>query len=146
MSEVNPIFTRNLRIVKDLRYWRYIQLGLHDLDQYCRKQALALLQYSIHSIQNNKLLEAEISAAYAGFNLDQKKFEQLWTTFFDVYDTLESFSTHLTKSVWERIELLYSFLKANVDKWQEGTFAYHPLINFKEWLAILNTRGLTHEN
>lgn len=29
--------------------------------------------------------------------IDQEEFEKLWTIFFDLYDTLESFGSHLTK-------------------------------------------------
>lgn len=29
--------------------------------------------------------------------ITQQEFEMLWTTFFDLYDTLESFGSHLTK-------------------------------------------------
>ena len=60
----------------------------------------------------------------------------MWTTFFDVYDTLDSFSSHLTKAIWERTEMFYAHKEAPT----------HPLNDFKSWLHVLNTRALTHEN
>jgi len=30
-------------------------------------------------------------------HVSKEEFEHLWTTFFDLYDTLESFGSHLTK-------------------------------------------------
>lgn len=40
----------------------------------------------------------------------KSEFELLWSTFFDIYDTLESFGSHLTKAVWHRTELFYKFM------------------------------------
>ena len=41
---------------------------------------------------------------------DPKEFELLWTTFFDIMDTLESFGCHLIKGIWKRIDLYYDFI------------------------------------
>lgn len=63
----------------------------------------------------------------------------MWSIWFDVYDTLDSFSSHLTKAIWERTEIFYAYIKSNVNP-------SHPLNDFKSWLHVLNTRALTHEN
>ena len=85
---------------------------------------------------------------YRDFEIDRKQFENLWTTFFDVYDTLDSFSSHLTKAIWERAEVFYEFLRKHQLKWHsnEAVATQHPLIDFKSWLHVLNSRALTHEN
>ena len=106
-------------------------MGLCDLEPLNRNKALSLLQYNIHSLQNNKLFENDLQNIYAQLNIDQGKFESLWTTFFDVYDTLESYSTHLTKSIWDRTEKIYSFLKDNISTINQDK---HQLINFKTWM------------
>jgi hypothetical protein len=33
--------------------------------------------------------------------------ELLWTTFFDIFGTLESFGSHLVKAVWPRTEIFF---------------------------------------
>lgn len=72
----------------------------------------------------------------------------MWTVIFDVIETLESFSSHLTKSIWERTEHLYAFLKKNIHKFpaQGQRFEHHQLMNIVSWLNVLNKRALTHQN
>lgn len=62
----------------------------------------------------------------------KKQFDTIWSTYFDVYDTLDSFSSHLTKAMWERTEVFYTHLK------QTTTEPVHPLVDFKAWLQVLN--------
>ena len=69
-------------------YWRMIRDGLYDLDPYCRKVSMAVLKQNLKTIANEALYQGVIN---------KQEFEQMWTTFFDIYDTLESFGSHLTK-------------------------------------------------
>lgn len=80
--------------------------------------------------------------------MDQKEFENLWATFFDIYDTLDSFSSHLTKAIWERTELFYAFLSKHHLNWHSNgaLVSQYPLIDFQGWLHVLNSRALNHEN
>ena len=41
---------------------------------------------------------------------EEAEFELLWTTFFDVMDTLEGFGSHLLKAIWPRIDLFFDFV------------------------------------
>ena len=52
------------------------------------------------------------------FKIDQKQFENMWTIFFNVYETLDSFSGHLAKAIWDRTEVFYEFLAKNNLKFQ----------------------------
>lgn len=66
-----------------------IRDGLFDLDPYCRKVSMAVLKYNLKTLaQDGKLYQGVQTKA---------EFELMWTTFFDLYDTLESFGSHLTK-------------------------------------------------
>lgn len=92
-------------------------------------------------------------AGIVQINCSEKEFEQLWTTFFDVYDTLESFGCHLTKAVWHRIDIFYDFIKdkgekmANVDF--NGNVIPSQLLvleDFKTWLIVIYSRVSSHSN
>jgi hypothetical protein len=90
LNELNGIFNQVPEIVMTEYYWGIIREGLYDLDSYCRKVSMAVLK------SNLKTLGTE--AVYKG-TLTQQEFENHWTTFFDLYDTLESFGSHLTKVI-----------------------------------------------
>jgi hypothetical protein len=93
LSELNFLFQKIEVIQADDAYWQTIREGLYNIDQSCRKAALNILKYNLqHYVGTSDL-------------------EYLWTTFFDIYDTLESFGSHLTKAVWHRTELFYEFIK-----------------------------------
>ena len=79
-------------------------------------------------------------------SIDLKDFETLWTTFFDVYDTLESFGSHLTKAVWHRVELFYDYIRRNDAKYASNEKAFHPLEDMKMWLLVLYHRVSSHAN
>ena len=51
---------------------------------------------------------------------DEAEFEQLWTTFFDVMDTLESFGSHLLKAVWHRVDTFYDFILKHKDAYSSA--------------------------
>ena len=57
-----------------------------------------------------------------------------------MYDTLDSYSSHLTKAIWQRTESIYKYLQSG------DQTNLHPLQDFKEWLECLTIRALTHEN
>ena len=59
-----------------------------DQDNYCRKISMTVLKHNLQVMGTEEL--------YKGF-ISKVEFEGLWTTFFDLYDTLESFGSHLTK-------------------------------------------------
>jgi hypothetical protein len=65
-----------------------IRDGLVDQDNYCRKVSISVLKSNLVTLGTEDI--------YKGF-ISQNEFELLWTTFFDLYDTLESFGSHLTK-------------------------------------------------
>jgi hypothetical protein len=79
-------------------YWDLVKLGLGHIDQGPRKTALNILKENLSQSINSRQI-SEIN-----------EFEQLWTTFFDIMDTLESFSSHLVKAVWKRVDLFYDFI------------------------------------
>jgi hypothetical protein len=49
------------------------------------------------SVLKSNLKRLGNESVYSQLGLNQADFELLWTTFFDLYDTLESFGSHLTK-------------------------------------------------
>ena len=60
-------------------------------------------------------------------------------------DTLETFSSHLVKAVWKRVDLFYDFIlkykqfyasKANINK----------LEDFRSWLLVIYERVMVHSN
>ena len=66
-----------------------IRDGLYDLDPYCRKVSMAVLKSNLKTLASD-------GKVYQGVQT-KAEFELMWTTFFDLYDTLESFGSHLTK-------------------------------------------------
>lgn len=62
-------------------------------------------------------------------------------------ETLESYSIHLLRPMWDRMEVLFDFIKTHQDKWLKPSgFAHHALLDFKRWVVVLHIRGLNHEN
>lgn len=88
LNELNSIFNSIDKIIGTSYYWSMIQDGLYDHDQYCRKVSMAVLKSNLKALGTEQL--------YNGI-LTKAEFENHWTTFFDLYDTLESFGSHLTK-------------------------------------------------
>ena len=88
MIELNSIFNQIPEIINADYYWGIIRDGLFDPDNYCRKVSMAVLKNNLKSLGQESI--------YKGI-LTQQEFETHWTTFFDLYDTLESFGSHLTK-------------------------------------------------
>lgn len=119
MISFNSVFGKLIQ--KDLKYWEYLQLGLADPDTLCRKQAVTLLKQNLHAFTDQKEIETK-------FGISQEEFEQLWTIFFDTLDTLESFSTHLIKSIWDRLDLIYCFLQKNFKAYSQ--IKLFPLLDF----------------
>ena len=74
-----------------------------------------------------------------------EQFELLWSTFFDIYDTLESFGSHLTKAVWHRTELFYDFMREFDALYASGD-RIHPLEDMRMWLLVIYHRVGTHNN
>lgn len=77
--------------------------------------------------------------------MTSEEFEQLWTTFFDILDTFESFGSHLIKAVWHRSELLYDFILKNKDVYDSDTYV-NPLEDFRQWLLVIYERCNSHPN
>jgi hypothetical protein len=88
LNELNSIFNQIPEIVMTNYYWSMIRDGLYDLDSYCRKVSMAVLKNNLKTLGQENI--------YKGI-LTKQEFETHWTTFFDLYDTLESFGSHLTK-------------------------------------------------
>jgi len=66
---------------------------------------------------------------------------------------LESFSSHLTKAIWHRIDLFYDFIKTNSaiigQSDAEGNFKDNQLLvleDFRMWLFVLYNRVTGHPN
>lgn len=109
-----------------IEYWDYIRAGLWDYDPLSRKLSIKLLKLNLQ----RKLKASELD--FAG--LKQKEFDKLWETFFEVYDTLDSYSSHLTKAIWERMELLYQTM---AHEKADG----HPLTRFSLWQVAICQRS-----
>ena len=103
LNELNFVFQAFPQITERPAYWELVKGGLSDYDQSCRKLSLTVLK------SNLKLVKDPAQA----FGIEAEEFELLWTTFFDIFDTLESFGSHLTKALWHRVELFYNFMKKN---------------------------------
>jgi hypothetical protein len=80
-------------------------------------------------------------------SLDNRaSFETLWTTFFDIFDTLESFGSHLTKAVWHRTELFYDFIKQFSAIYSDTSVRLNPLEDMRMWLLVIYHRVASHNN
>ena len=88
LHELNSLFQLVPHIIEDVSYWKTIRDGLYDSDNYCRKVSVSVLKSNLKVLGDENLYSDKIS---------KQEFELLWTTFFDIYDTLESFGSHLTK-------------------------------------------------
>jgi hypothetical protein len=147
LKQLNPLFYRTPAIHGNPAYWQLIREGLQEIDQVCRKIALNVLK------ENLKLFGEDRTKGILQLHCSEKEFEQLWTTFFDVYDTLESFSSHLTKAVWHRIDLFYDFIKTSGALMgpsdADGNFPANQLLvleDFRAWLFVLYNRVSSHSN
>ena len=110
-------------------YWEMLEAGLYHTDPLSRKMAVRLIQQNLASSKS-------IADQHG---MTEKEFESAWATFFELYDTLDSYSSHLTRAVWDRLESLYAMMA----KQKSGA---HPLANFATWQSALCKRALTHEN
>lgn len=70
-----------------------------------------------------------------------------------MYDTLESFSSHLIKAIWHRVDVFFDFIKTNKDliglSDASGNFPknqLHMLEDFRAWLNVLYGRVQSHSN
>jgi hypothetical protein len=130
LKQLNPLLFQR----QDQKYWQLIKEGLQDIDQVCRKQALHVLK------ENLKLLADEKAKGTIKLHCSEKDYEQLWTTFFDVYDTLESFGSHLTKAIWHRVDAFYDHLRTS------DTNDLYVQEDFKAWLLVIYNRVASHCN
>jgi hypothetical protein len=96
------VFVNHPEIIGQESYWKLIREGLYDADPGCRKLAQTVLKMNVRDL---------VKDSEQQFGIEKQLFEHLWTTFFDVYDTLESFGSHLTKALWHRVEEFYNFIK-----------------------------------
>lgn len=117
LTDINEKIYHDQEHQKD--YWETIRQGLSNNSQYCRNMAIQLLKLNIKKYQQTN--------------------ELLWTTFFDIYDTFESFGSHLTKAVWPRTEIFYNYLKDSAEP-------KHALEDFSFWLEALYQRASCHIN
>ena len=69
----------------------------------------------------------------------------MWTTFFDIMDTLESFGCHLIKGIWKRADLYYDFIKKHAQLYDSGQHI-DPLEDFRMWLLVIYARVGSHSN
>ena len=76
----------------------------------------------------------------------KSEFELLWSTFFDIYDTVESFGSHLTKAVWHRTELFYKFMSNFDQTYSNSSIQINPLEDMRMWLLVIYHRVASHNN
>lgn len=88
LNELNSIFNTLPEIVSNPYYWGMIREGLYDMDNYCRKISMTVLKHNLKFMGKEDIYHDILTT---------EEFENMWTTFFDLYDTLESFGSHLTK-------------------------------------------------
>ena len=85
------------------------------------------------------------------FGVEMAEFESLWTNFFDIYDTLESFGSHLVKAIWHRVELFYEFITKNDELYikhddSKEDYRMPYLSDFRSWLLVIYDRVASHAN
>ena len=114
-------------------YWGLIKRGMANIDQAPRKIALNILKENLSAVSNTRQL------------IDAAEFELMWTTFFDVMDTLDSFGSHLLKAVWHRVDIFYDYILKYKQAYNDGT-TIHPLEDFREWLLVIYNRVNSHSN
>lgn len=129
-SELNFLFQKMPEVYNDDQYWQLIREGLFNEDQACRKLSLTVLKSNLNLHQYD--------------DGDKKEYELLWATFFDIFDTLESFGSHLIKSIWSRIEIFYDFIRKHDNLYKNNKIA--PLKDMRMWLLVLYHRVGSHNN
>lgn len=78
--------------------------------------------------------------------VNEEEFQLLWTTFFDLMDTMESFGSHLIKCIWHRVDVFYQFLRTHDVNYRDPAEALGPLEDFRMWLLVLYQRLSVHQN
>ena len=101
LMKLNDRMRQIPQIYESQQYWGLIQAGIAHLDQVPRKISLSILKENLST------------KSYSRTYSTDEEFEQLWTVFFDLMDTLEGFGGHLLKAVWHRIDIFYDFIKKN---------------------------------
>lgn len=88
MQDLSGVFCEIDTIAYDPIFWTCLREGLVEADNFSRKVSQQMLQ-SVMSLRAQDVKHQ---------NPEKKKeFDGLWTTFFDVYETLESFGCHLVR-------------------------------------------------
>lgn len=105
-------------------YWDLIKEGLISAEPASRKLALTILKQNLAARQEKS-----------------EEFELLWSTFFDIYDTLESFGSHLIKAIWDRSKIFFEHLKRRGPSAQTDY-----LLDMQYWLMTLLSRVGSHNN
>ena len=136
LSELNFLFQKVDVIYNDVSYWNTIREGLHDYDQASRKLALNVLKGNLKAFQDNNRFSAFTKA----------EFENLWSTFFDIIDTLESFASHYTKAIWHRTDLYYECMKKLDDVYSQPIVKLDPCEDARMWLLVIYHRVASHQN
>lgn len=131
LNELNFLFQKVSQIYTDPVYWTTMREGLADTDQATRKLAL-------------NALKSNLKTYGAPVNFTKSEFELFWTTFFDIYDTLESFGAHYTKNIWHRTDLFYEHIRRLDAQYQTGTL--NPLEDARMWLLVIYHRVSLHTN
>ena len=78
--------------------------------------------------------------------MEEAEFEALWATFFDLSDTLESFGSHLVKSIWHRVDALYDFIRKYKHIYDDPQQKINPLEDFRMWLLVIYDRVNSQSN
>jgi hypothetical protein len=140
LNDLNFVFQANPEIAKRSSYWYLIKEGLVNCDDANRKLSLEVVKGNLKMITDPQ----------ASFGVEKSEFEAMWTTFFDVFDTLESFGSHLTKAIWHRVELFYEYITKNDELYtrhdSKEEFSIPHLADFRSWLLVIYDRVASHSN
>lgn len=61
-------------------------------------------------------------------------------------DTLESFGSHLIKSIWHRSGVIYDFIRKYKQIYDGDAKKINPLEDFRGWLLVILDRVNSHSN
>ncbi len=89
-----------------------------------------------------KISVAILREALGRHKFQDEEVSEIWGVIFDIYETLESFGSHLNKSVWPRIEVLFSYLRVR----KAPLEASCHLEQVDHWLRLLLRRCVSHTN
>lgn len=121
---------------------RGLQFGLKECGSL-RKQARFLLESAVQKALSDASASKEFQSVA---NLSLQSVSAAWRNYWELFDTLEDYSSHLLKSSWQAlITRLMSFLARLRDSNIIGS-SLPPVIPSPGWLEVFLVRALDHDN